>query len=73
MASTDINDFLTQEFRADEVYRALKQMHPKKSHGLDGVPSLFYQHFWSLVSDCITKTVLDFLNHGITPPPPKIY
>ena len=66
--STDMNNFLTQEFRANEVHKALKQMHPKKSPDPDGMPPLFYQHFWSLVGDCVTKTVLDFLNHGITPP-----
>ena len=59
--STNMNNFLTQEFRADEVHKALKQMHPKKSPDPDGMPPLFYQHFWSLVGDCVTKTVLDFL------------
>ena len=62
-----MNDSLTQVFQADEVHRALKQTHPKKSPGPDGMPHFFYQHFWSLVGDCVTKTVLDFLNHGITP------
>ena len=42
VVSTNMNDFLTQEFRADEVYKALKQRHPKKSPGLDGMPPLFY-------------------------------
>lgn len=32
------------------------------------MPHLFYQHYWSLVDNCITKTVLDFLNQGISPP-----
>ena len=36
MVSTDMNDFLTQELRANEVYKAMKQMHPKKSPGLEG-------------------------------------
>ena len=67
--STDMNDFLTQELRANEVYKAMKQMHPKKSPGLEGMSPLFYHHFWSLVGDCVTKIVLDFLNHDITPPP----
>ena len=69
MVSTDMNDFLTQELRANEVYKAMKQMHPKKSPGLEGMPPLFYHYFWSLVGDCVTKIVLDFLNHDITPLP----
>lgn len=68
VVSTDMNNFLTQEFRANEVHRALKQVHTKKSPSPDVMPPLFYQHFWSLVGDCVTNTVLDFLNHGITPP-----
>ena len=43
-------------------------MHPKKSLGPDGMPPLFYQHFWSLTSECVTKVVLDFLNLGVIPP-----
>jgi len=51
-----------------EVHKALKQMHPKKSPSPDGMPPLFYQHFWSLSGECVTKAVLDFLNLGIIPP-----
>jgi len=40
-------------------------MNPLKVLDLDGVPSLFYQHFLPKI---ITKTVLDFLNHGVSPP-----
>ena len=40
-----MNNFLCQPFQADEVHRALKQMHPKKSPGPNGMPPLFYQHF----------------------------
>ena len=29
---------------------------------------LFYQHFWSLSGECVTKAVLDFLNCGVIPP-----
>ena len=40
-----MNTFLTRTFTAEEVHKALKQMHPKKSPGPDGMPPLFYQHF----------------------------
>lgn len=43
-------------------------MHPKKAPGPDGMPHLFYQHYWSLVGNCVIYIVIDFLNHGIVPP-----
>ena len=68
VVTEDMNEYLTCEFSLDEVHRALKQMHPKKSPGPDGMPPFFYQHFWSLTGECVTKTVLDFLNLGIISP-----
>ena len=47
---------------------ALKQMYPLKALGPDGMPSLFFQYFWSTSEAVVTKMVLDFLNHGISPP-----
>ena len=67
MVTKSMNTGLVQEFQATEVVKALKQMHPKKSPGPNAIPLLFYQHYWSLVGNCITQTVLDFLNHGIIP------
>ena len=43
MVTSDMNDSLTQVFQADEVHRALKQMHPKKSPGPDCMFPFFYQ------------------------------
>lgn len=51
-----------------EVERALKQMFPIIAPSLDGMPPFFYQQFWSIVGMVTIKTVLDFLNCGITPP-----
>lgn len=68
MITEEINSSLTQTFTVEEVHKALKQMHPKKSSGPDGMPPLFYQHFWSLTGECVTKTILDCLNLGIIPP-----
>ena len=63
-----MNSTLLQDFRAHEVEKALKQMHPMKAPGPDGMPPLFYQHFWPIVNPIVIKTILDFLNHDITPP-----
>lgn len=47
---------------------ALKQMYPLKALSPDGMPSIFFQYFWSTSEAVVTKMVLDFLNHGISPP-----
>ena len=63
-----MNQSLDKVFTANEVHAALKQMHPLKAPGPDGMPTLFYQKFWPIVGDVVTKTILDFLNHGLYPP-----
>ena len=65
--SEPMNALLTKEFQPMEMRKALKQMHPLKALGPDGMNPLFYQHFWPIVGDCVTKCVLDFLNLGVTP------
>ena len=47
---------------------ALKQMYPLKSPSPNGMPPLFFQHFWLTIGNMVTKMVLDFLNFGIAPP-----
>ena len=68
VVTEDMNKFLTQPFTADEVHSALKQMYPKKSMGPNSMPPFFFQHFWFFMGECVTKTVLDFLNLGNVPP-----
>ena len=63
-----MNQDLILSFNESEVRLAFKQMYPLKAPGLDGMPPLFFQHFWSISVVVVTKTVLDFLNHGISPP-----
>ena len=41
---------------------------PFKGSSPDDMPPLFYQHFWPTVGNVVTKTVLDFLNFGVSPP-----
>ena len=63
-----MNSSLIKEFHAGEVHKALKQMYALKAPGPDGMPPIFFQNFWPIVGSLVSKTVLDFLNHGITPP-----
>ena len=63
-----MNSRLLQDFQASKVEQALKQMHPMKALGPDGMPPLFYQHFWPTVNFIVIQTNLDFINNGAAPP-----
>ena len=63
-----MNEVLLQDFRIAKVEKALKQMHPLKAPGPDGMPPLFFQHYWPTVNSIVIQTVIDFLNHCVTPP-----
>lgn len=45
----DQNAKLEEEFTFEEFSEALKQMHPDKSAGPDGLNPAFYQNFWNLM------------------------
>ncbi|KAL1293347.1 hypothetical protein AAHE18_19G066400 [Arachis hypogaea] len=62
-------ELLDQEFTAEEVLQALKQMHPTKSPGPDGMPALFYQKMWKTVGNDVTYQVFRILNHNDDPAP----
>ena len=66
--TTTMNKELTRTFTAQEIRVALKQMYPLKAPRLDGMPLIFFQHFWGICGEVVTSTVLDFLNHGMSPP-----
>lgn len=54
---------LEQPFTKDEVVRALKQMHPFKSPGPDGMSPIFFQNFWHIVGTDVSSFILNFLNN----------
>ena len=58
----DMNCMLTSEFTKAEVEVALKQMAPLKALGPNGMPPIFFQHYWDNISDDVVKVVLSFLN-----------
>ena len=66
--TTSMNQWLTRDFTKSEVRFALKQMYPLKAPGPDGMPPLFFQKFWNISGEVVTATVLNFLNHGVSPP-----
>ena len=49
-----MNHKLTCDFQESEVCKALNQMYPLKSPGLDGMLPLFFQHFWPIVGQVLT-------------------
>ena len=58
-----MNTELAKDFTRDEMVAALKQIHPTKALGPDGRSAMFYQKYWSIVSDSVVNMVLNVLNH----------
>ena len=63
----EMNSTLSSEFTSTEVKQAMSQMAPLKAPGPDGMPLLFYQHYWNLIGDDISNTVLYYLNFATLP------
>ena len=60
----DLNQNLLQPYTPDEIKRALFQMHPSKSPGLDGMSPFFFQKYWNIVERDVTEVVLFVLHSG---------
>ena len=65
----EMNESLCREFEASEVATALQEMAALKALGPNGMPPLFYQHFWSTVNHDVTSSILSWLNLGTIPTP----
>ena len=61
----EMNASLSRASEASEVHVALQQM----AHGSDGMPPLFYQHFWGTVNQDVTSSILMRLNSSTLPSP----
>ena len=67
VVTEEMNTDLTREFTKAEVVHALKQMTPLKAPRPDGMPFIFYQHYWHLISDDVARAMLFCLQNGHFP------
>lgn len=61
----EMNNELLKEFKVDEVWKVLKQMHPTKSLGPNGMSPIFCKKYWDIVGSSVLICVLQALNTGI--------
>ena len=62
----EMNENLNRSFTREEVAIPLKQIHPIKAPGPDGMSAIFYQKYWSIVGCSITNMVLNVLNNNLS-------
>ena len=62
----EMNQFLTKEFTKEEVEEALKQMHPTKTTGPNGMSAIFFQKYWNIVGNDVICMVLNVLNSNMS-------
>ena len=55
---------LDKPYTSEEVGEAIREMAPLKAPGLDGMPPLFFQTYWTNVGMDVTQAVLSCLNSG---------
>ncbi|XP_042950087.1 uncharacterized protein LOC122282202 [Carya illinoinensis] len=65
--TAEMNEELLKPYAAEEVEVALKQMHPSRAPGPDGMPPLFFQKYWGMLGNSITNALLSALNSGMFP------
>jgi len=62
-----MNEVLCAPYSEDEIFKALKAMHPNKAPGPDGFTALFFQQFWDVVGSDVCRVVLQVLHGGPMP------
>ena len=62
VVSESMNEVLTRPYVREEVDVAIKQIAPLKAPGLDSIPPLFFQTFWSDIGLDVSESMLSCLN-----------
>ena len=64
VVTDEMNSGLIGNFSKEEVMITLKQMAHLKALGPDGMPPIFFQHYWESIGDDVATAVLSCLNSG---------
>ena len=64
--TNEMNMELTKNFTREEVVTALKQIHPTKSSGPDGMFAILFQKYRDIVGANVSNMVLNVLNSGMS-------
>ncbi|XP_057779620.1 uncharacterized protein LOC130998207 [Salvia miltiorrhiza] len=67
VVTEEMNRELTASYTQEEIVQALKQIHPLKAPGPDGMSVVFYNSCWSSARFEVVPILLDILNNGATP------
>ncbi|CAL8169219.1 unnamed protein product [Prunus armeniaca] len=59
-----MNDSLLASFTEQEVKHAVFQMYPTKAPGPDGMPPVFFQKYWHIVGNDVSRAIINFLSSG---------
>ncbi|XP_013654011.2 uncharacterized protein LOC106358754 [Brassica napus] len=62
-----MNRLLIREVSPEDIKEAVFSIKPNSAPGADGMSSLFFQSYWDIVGDQLTKEILSFFETGIMP------
>ncbi|KAL4272102.1 hypothetical protein GQ457_13G016060 [Hibiscus cannabinus] len=62
LVTDTMNDRLFAAFTSDEVVSAFRDINPRKSPGIDGLPSGFFRQYWDVLGDEFVSLCLALLN-----------
>ncbi|KAE8794595.1 retrotransposon protein [Hordeum vulgare] len=55
--TSQMNEFLMADFTPEEVKVALDSIGDLKAPGADGLPTIFYKHYWRMIGDDVVREV----------------